>query len=262
MDQLRRFGVPFRSHGLPTPPSTTSPLFTSKFPAASAFTPPVDLPPQHPSQHINLGMSYQPGFISASHHSTVLSSPASVSTQLLQFRSANTGPGSLSNVKSIPLLKLRQRQHAESLIQTKNSPQEDATSFPSHTRLSAQKSPQMDVQERPSVKRSSSKINHTAPFSEEAADGLPLVSTSTNQTGSGVTPNVPLPKRRRSRKGSKRAQVDIVASRSESPQKENGQASNQQGNSGFRKASSGRTGRKKNSQRSRSDSLPQGTSRG
>ncbi|KAF8608791.1 hypothetical protein BDV93DRAFT_602682 [Ceratobasidium sp. AG-I] len=258
LDQLRQFGVPFRSHGLPTPPSTTSPLFTSKFPATSAFTRPMDLPPQDSRQQFSLGMGSQPGFLSASHRSTALSDPTAASTQLLEIRPVNTGPGSLSNAKSIPLLKLRQRQHAEFLLHTKGLPKEDTTGFPSHAKSSARNSPQTDVQER----RSSSNTSHTAPVPEETTDGLPLASASTNQTGSSMKVNTPSPNRRRPRKSNKRTQVDISATRSGSPQKENLQASNGQGDLGFRKASSRRTGRKKNSQKNRTDSLPQGASRG
>lgn len=243
--------MPFKSRGLPTSPSTTTPLFTSQFPATATFARPVDLFSQH---------SNQPDLLPASFRSSTLSGSTLASTQFLESQPANTGSGCLSNVKSIPLLKLRQRQHAESFLQTKGLPKEDTTVLTSHAKSSAQKSPQVDVQERLLTKHSSSKIDHTTSVPEDTLKSLPLASTSTNQIGSSVAVNSPSFNRRRSRKGGKRAQMDTSATGSGSPQKENDQTHAKQGDASVRKVSSRQAGRKKKPQGNRLDSLPQSVS--
>lgn len=212
---------------------------------------------QQSSQQSASDMSHQRDMQSAPPRSAVPGGLTSASSQLLEFRPVNTGPGSLSNAKSIPLLKLRQRQHGDSLLQTKGLPKEGNASL---AQSSAQKAPRMGTQEQPAVKHLPSHNNHTAPVSKNVVGELTPASTSMDQIGSNASAstNIPSPNRRRPRKSNKRGQVDASATQSRSPQKENSQASNP----GVRKPSSRQNGRKKSSQGNCSDSLPQSSSRG
>jgi hypothetical protein len=179
----------------------------------------------------------------------------------LDSRLGNAGPGSLSNAKSIPLLKLRQRQYAESLSQLAQDLPIDKVFDARQSDLRTE-GPMQDRKQGVSIPiHSSLKPNQTSSARVSSVSEEPLASTSTSQAGMTKPSSNPSPGRRRLRKGGKHAQPNTSVGQSESPQKENSQVP-KESDTGARKPTPRHSGRRKNSQRSRSDSLPQNPSRG
>ncbi|CAE6518010.1 unnamed protein product [Rhizoctonia solani] len=250
LDQLRRFGVPFRPHGLPTPPSTASPRFVSQFPPPDPF-----LAPGQTTQHVGLRpLTYM----------NELSMPKTFTQAAMQDRTAvvlkprdsdgptcatNSAPSTLSNIKSIPLLKLRQRQHAGM-----DSWRKDERPF-GEVPLST---PSVQTEATHNVNQPSTKTHQPHSTLCQAAN----TSTTTPAPGNTASANAnetSSPKNRRQHRSSKRAPQEVAPAESGSRSKENHQASGPKGNTDGRKAPR-QTGRKRN-QRTRTDSLPQGASR-
>ncbi|CAE6415209.1 unnamed protein product [Rhizoctonia solani] len=248
LDQLRRFGVPFRPHGLPTPPSTASPKFVSQFPSSDSL-----LASGRVVQHMN------PQSLAVVHEPIVLKTFAQATMQdrtttllkpqdsAMPIRATGPAPGSLSNIKSIPLLKLRQRQHAGM-----DSWRRDEQPFGEVASHSVRPESVRDVKE-PSTSVAKTLQPNSTPCQ------VATVSATTVMPGK-ITPAGPSSgNNRRQRRAGKRAPQNSPSAQSGLPSKENNQAAEPKSNTDARKPSR-QTGRKKN-QRTRTDSLPQNASR-
>ncbi|KAG8734539.1 hypothetical protein FRC11_000027 [Ceratobasidium sp. 423] len=253
LDQLRRFGVPFRPYGLPTPPSTVSPRFVSQFPPPDPF-----LAPGRVIQHAG------PRPLTSVHE---LSMPRTFAQAAMQDRTTaplksydpdvptpatSLTPGTLSNIKSIPLLKLRQRQYAgmDSWRKDERSFGEAPLSTPS---VQAEVTHNVD---QPSATAAKTLQSHSTPCQ---TDNTSATTSAPRKTASANANETSSPNNRRQRRANKRAPQEAPPAQSGSQSKENHQAAGPKSDTDGRKASR-QTGRKKN-QRTRTDSLPQNASR-
>lgn len=268
LDQLRRFGVPFkaRPHGLPTPPSTVSPKFTPQFhPLADsihALAPPVHVVAQR-SQQARCSGGYGEDLSSIVPRATA-DVPVLAQSQSLEFpnSTANSTAGSLSNVKSIPLLRLRQRQHAEMTSQRKHDGPSGETLPPPPRNVQTQPVQELQAmaKQRSPIVDTSSKLSSQTQTQDVPITTAPLASALSNKTAASSSSNPSPLNRRRNRKGGKRTHQGTPPSQSGSPLKENDRTVESSGTSA-RKPTSQPGGRKKGTQRGRSDSLPQSGSR-
>ncbi|CAE6430548.1 unnamed protein product [Rhizoctonia solani] len=255
LDQLRRFGVPFRPYGLPTPPSTVSPQFVSQFPSSDLL-----LAPGRLVQHGNprpLTITPEPSipktFAQAAMQdraATVLLKPPQDSDILT--RATGLVPPSLSNIKSIPLLRLQQRQRAGMDPWRKDEqPLGEVVPSAHGVRTEAVR----DVNESSASIVKTSQPNSTL-CQVDSASAIASVAENTVPTDTGGLSSL----NRRQRRSNKRAPQEAPSAKSEPPSKENHQAAGSKINSDSNRKSSRQTGRKKN-QRTRTDSLPQNASR-
>ncbi|KAF8678246.1 hypothetical protein RHS04_05467 [Rhizoctonia solani] len=250
LDQLRRFGVPFRPCGLPTPPDTVSPKFISQFPSLDSISA-LDRT-THCANVAPLNSAYElpvpkgvPKVVMQTFGATPLFSsdlgiPAPITSSAL---------GSLSNIKSIPLLKLRQRQHGDIDLRRKGEQPLGAAPLSGH-----------DVHiETPKVDCSSVATAKTLqPFSIPHQGETSSATTAILEDAVANRKKLSPPTNRRQRK-SKRTQPESSV-QSGSTSKENDQTTRSKNNADSSKASSRQSGRKRN-QRTRADSLPQKSSR-
>jgi hypothetical protein len=249
LDQLRRFGVPFRPHGLPTPPNTVSPKFSPQFhpfpSTMNALVPSVNMVVQQSSQEPRTGV-YEQDTLSNSLPTTTLGRLVSSQPGPLEFptRALERGlaSGSLSNVKSVPLLKLRQRQHAEMVSwRSREMISRDTQVGTEHEtqEISGKCSPAVEhpLKPIPRAPTRSTPINTTPPVSAK--------------TATTISNNSPLPNRRRPRKGGKRTQQDVPTGifQSGSTTKENSQSLNNLNDVDGRKQPLRQGGRRKGPQR-------------
>ncbi|KAG9099913.1 hypothetical protein FS749_016754 [Ceratobasidium sp. UAMH 11750] len=252
LDQLRRFGVPFRSHIASDPVATESQPPSARFQFVKKSGSLADLLatqsrlPDQEHLPIRYGTS-----TSRPPSRSIGSSTQRPGQSRVEPRSTNMGSDSLSNVKSIPLLKLRERQHAESQSRRVQSRLDEQTSS-DHTRGPSGG----DI---PDLKQNLSEPR-----------GLPLGPNRSTNTNEDPRPSAAVdqaglpgpsnrsPNRRRPRKSGKRARPDS-STRSGSPQKENDRVPKEL-DAAPRQSASRQAGRKKGAQRSRSDSLPQNAS--
>ncbi|CAE6427631.1 unnamed protein product [Rhizoctonia solani] len=246
LDQLRRFGVPFRPHGLPTPPSTVSPKFVSQFPPSDPL-----LVPGRVAQHANpqsLATIHEPLVPKTFAQATMqdrTAAPHKIQDSLMPIR--GPAPGSLSNIKSIPLLKLRQRQHAGM-----DSWRRDEQPFGEVASHSVRAEFVRNVKE-PSTSVAKTLQPNSTPYQVDTVPATTVMSEKTTPAGPSSGNN------RRQRRASKRVPQTSPSAQPGLPSKENNQAAEPKSNADARKPSR-QTGRKKN-QRTRTDSLPQSSSR-
>ncbi|KAH7339554.1 hypothetical protein B0J17DRAFT_767273 [Rhizoctonia solani] len=253
LDQLRRFGVPFRPYGLTTPPSTVSPKFVTQFPTFDPF-----LAPSRLVQYGNprpLTIVSEPSVPKTFAQVAMQDRAATVALKQqdsdIPTRDTGSVPTSLSNVKSIPLLKLQQRQRAGMDSWRKDEqPFGEITSSTHGVRIEAVRG----VNE-PSISAVKTPQSNSTPCQVSSASATTPATEKTAPTDT----NGPSSLNRRQRGSAKRAPQEAPSAKSGSPSKENHQAAGSKINLNGRKTSR-QTGRKKN-QRTRTDSLPQNASR-
>lgn len=173
-------------------------------------------------------------------------------------RSDNLVPSSLSNVKSIPLLRLRERQYAEMASRRRDEqpPTENRLLFSRSIHAAVvQEAPETSVPcsltaESPSKTIPQGTPNDTVPVAPALSNKV-LTNTSSDPSASS---------RRRPRKGGKRTQPDTSNTQSGPAIKENNRAAVNRDDTNGRKQPSRPGGRRRGPQRNRADSLPQSTS--
>ncbi|CAE6431046.1 unnamed protein product [Rhizoctonia solani] len=252
LDQLRRFGVPFRPHGLPTPPSTVSPKFVSQFPSSDSL--PAPSRAIHHANLWSLTSAYEPPISESFAQATVQEPITTVPFNrqgAIPMRTTGPAPSSLSNIKSIPLLKLRQRQHGEMDSQQNNEHSFGEVPLSAHG-VHAGTVPRVNYS---SVSAAKTPQAASTPHRSKNSSAI----TSAVEKDTPTNKNKVSPDNRRQRMASKRTQPESSA-QPRSPSKENEQATVPNSNTGGRKSSSRQSGRKRN-QRTRTDSLPQKASR-
>ncbi|CAE6420827.1 unnamed protein product [Rhizoctonia solani] len=253
LDQLRRFGVPFRPHGLPTPPSTASPKFVSQFPPSD---PP--LAPGRVIRHTNtrpLAAAHEPSvpktFAQATMQDRTTTALFRPRDSDMPIRATGPAPGSLSNIKSIPLLKLRQRQHAGMESWRHDEQPFGEAALPMVT-YGVWAGSARNVNE-PSASAAKTLRPNSTPCQVDSISATTVMPEKTTAAGPSSGNN------RRQRRAGKRAPQEAPTAQPDLPSKENHQAAGPKSNTDARK-SSRQTGRKRN-QRTRTDSLPQNAPR-
>ncbi|KAG8740807.1 hypothetical protein FRC10_003872 [Ceratobasidium sp. 414] len=255
LDQLRRFGVPFRPHIAFNPVVPESHLPSARFQFVKKSGSLADLlaaQRRSPLNQEHLSTRY------GTNAPQPLPHPAVSSTQRpglsrVEPRLTNARSDSLSNVKSIPLLKLRERQYAESQSGGTQSGLDKQASG-GHTRSSREGDAPNLKQDLPEPRGSSLRSKQSTCTNED-----PRPSAAADQAGlSG--PSERSPNRRRPRKSGKRAQPGN-STQSGSPQKENDRA-HKESDAAPRQPTSRQAGRKRGAQRNRSDSFPQNAPHG
>ncbi|KAG9127501.1 hypothetical protein FRC07_013039 [Ceratobasidium sp. 392] len=247
LDQLRRFGVPFRpqitSHSAMVDPlPSTRFQFVKKSGSLAGLL--ATLPPnqERPSTRYEAQVPYSFG------------------QSRLEPRPTNAGSDSLSKAKSIPLLKLRERQHAEFKSRGAQSVSTKQASG-DHPRSSRDEGDVLDLKQHLARPRGlSPKSNQPATSQMTTASEEPPTPAKAEQAGtSGASDHSP--SRRRPRKSGRHVPRSNLPDHSVPPaQKENEQGT-KVSDTVPRKSNSRQTGRKRGSQRNRSDSLPQAASR-
>ncbi|CAE6458691.1 unnamed protein product [Rhizoctonia solani] len=249
LDQLRRFGVPFRPHGLPTPPSTVSPKFVSQFPPSDPLlvsdrvVRATNLQPLAPAQVPTMPKTFAQAAVQARTTAIFNSQDSAIPGPV---RATGPAPGSLSNIKSIPLLKLRQRQHAGMDSWRHEQPYGETTQPTHATKVESVRNAKEPL---------TSAVKAPGPISAPSqvdSGSTTVAPEKTKQAGP------PSGNNRRQRRVNKRAPQAAPSAQAELPSKEN-QADGPKGNTDARKPFR-QTGRKKN-QRARTDSFPQNSPR-
>ncbi|QRW21441.1 C-4 methyl sterol oxidase [Rhizoctonia solani] len=250
LDQLRRFGVPFRPCGLPTPPDTVSPKFISQFPSLDSIsaldrtTHCANVAPLNSAYELPVPKGVSKGVMQTFGATSLLSSDLGIPAPI-----TSSALGPLSNIKSIPLLKLRQRQHGDIDLRRKGEQPLGAAPLSGH-----------DVHiETPKVDCSSVATAKTLqPFSTLHQGETSSATTAIPEDAVANRKKLSPPNNRRQRKSKRNQPESSVQSGSTS--KENDQTTRPKNNADSSKASSRQSGRKRN-QRTRADSLPQKASR-
>ncbi|KAG8767794.1 hypothetical protein FRC12_006045 [Ceratobasidium sp. 428] len=259
LDQLRRFGVPFRPHVASNPAPTDLHPPGARFQFVKKSGSLADLLATSPSNQERPSARYD---VRASQ---LLSHPVGSNVYLpsdqssMEPRSVNAALDSLANVKSIPLLKLRERQHAEYQIRGGHNSLAPKVSG-GHPRSPHGQGDVPDSKQSRSRSHSLS-LSSKQPTSSQMAPtskDLPTSVRADQALSSGTLDRSP--RRRRPRKSGKRAPPNNPADLSESPQKEN-QRAPKESDASPHKPKPLHAGRKRSVQRSRSDSLPQAASR-
>ncbi|ELU42510.1 C-4 methylsterol oxidase, putative [Rhizoctonia solani AG-1 IA] len=244
LDQLRRFGVPFRPCGLPTPPDTVSPKFISQFPSLDSIsaldrtTHCANVAPLNSAYELPVPKGVSKGVMQTFGATSLLSSDLGIPAPI-----TSSALGPLSNIKSIPLLKLRQRQHGDIDLRRKGEQPLGAAPLSGH-----------DVHiETPKVDCSSVATAKTLqPFSIPHQGETSSATTAILEDAVANRKKLSPPTNRRQRKSKRNQPESSVQSGSTS--KENDQTTRSKNNVDSSKASSRQSGRKRN-QRTRADKI-------